>query len=87
MPQAGIHPMRHLVRHVFADGSSVFGRMVWQRPYGGLEVTTKFHDYSPGDYPDDSKANQKAVGQRARFENRFHRPESNSTTDQHNVKK
>lgn len=64
--------MRHLVRHVFRDGSSVFTQMAWRRPYAGLEITTLFHDsnnLNPGSVDDGPTS--KVLGQRARFENRF----------------
>lgn len=72
MVRAGIHPMRHLVRHVLPDGSSVFTQMAWLRPYPGLDITTVFHDvnnFKPN--PGERKAPVKNIGQRARFENRF----------------
>lgn len=72
MPRAGIHPMRHIVRHVLSDGSSVFTQMAWMRPYPGLDITTIFHEtnhFKPD--PSERNAPVKKIGQRARFENRF----------------
>lgn len=65
--------MRHLVRHVFPDGSSVITQMVWQRPYPGLDIVTKFHDVDRlNGRPDQKQASRAQAGsQRSRFENRF----------------
>lgn len=62
--------MLHLVRVVFTNGASVTLPMPWQRPYKGLEVTTKFleTDFLSGA---DAKKSKRVVGQRARFENKF----------------
>lgn len=92
--RAWAHPMRHLVRHVFPDGSSVVTQMAWQRPLPGLEITTKFHDVDKLNGSEDSaKAAAAVVGQRARFRNRFRqledsvgvtgptKPLSNDTSD------
>lgn len=72
MPKPGLHPMRHLVRHVFPNGASIITQMAWQRPYAGLEIVTRFHDvdYLNGK-PSDHESGHKAVGQRAKFENKF----------------
>lgn len=69
----GIHPMRHLVRHVFPDGSSVMTVMAWQRPYPGLDITTKFHDVDRlnGTVDPEAAAASKPDSQRSRFKNRF----------------
>lgn len=74
MARPGIHPMMHLVRLVLTNGASVVVPMAWQRPYPGLEVTTKFlqidyfgHDNRTG------KLGKTAIGEgrRAKFENKF----------------
>lgn len=79
MPRPGIHPMMHRVRIVLTNGASVMTEMTWQRPYPGLEITTKFleldyltHENFTG-IP--SKKNRK-IGRRAAFENKFRPPPS-----------
>lgn len=74
MARPGIHPMMHLVRLVLTNGASVIVPMAWQRPYPGLEVTTKFLqvDY----FGSEGRAGKRGglaaeEGRRARFENKF----------------
>lgn len=74
MPKPGIHPMMHMVRVVLTNGASVMMPMAWQRPYPGLQITTKFLevDYlTHENYTGVPSKSSKRVGRRARFENRF----------------
>lgn len=74
----GSLPMRHLVRHVFPDGSSIITQMVWQRPYPGLDVITRFHDEDTLNGRLDRQARAtKAGSRRSRFENRYKLSRSN----------
>lgn len=64
--------MRHLVRHVFPNGSSVITQMSWQRPYAGLDIVHIFHDVDNlNGNPEEDESKRKTVGRRARFLNRF----------------
>lgn len=79
----GSLPMRHLVRHVFPDGSSIITQMTWQRPYPGLDIITKFHDEDRLNGRLDPQAHAaKAGSQRSRFENRFKLPRTNESSTQ-----
>lgn len=71
MPQLGLHPMRHLVRHVFPNGSSILTQMSWRRPYAGLEIVHIFHDVDLVNGNKDDEDKREAIGQRAKFQNRF----------------
>lgn len=74
MPRPGIHPMMHMVRVVFGNGSSCMMPMAWQRPAAGLEVTTKFLDVdflTVEQFVGAGNRHSRKVGRRARFENRF----------------
>lgn len=74
MPRKGIHPMLHLVRIVLTNGASVMVPMAWQRPYPGLQVTTKFMDVdylTHEAYTGVPSKSSRKVGRRAQFENRF----------------
>lgn len=66
-----IHPMLHLVRHVFPNGSSVVTTLPWQRPYAGYEIVTKFHDIDFLNIRASDLKTRVSVGRKARFENKF----------------
>lgn len=46
--------------------------MSWQRPYAGLEIVHIFHDVDNlNGNPDEDESKRKAIGQRAKFLNKF----------------
>lgn len=73
MVRSWVHPMKHLVRIVHTDGSSVFLPVAWQRPRPGLEVTTYFmdQDFMSQEVFTGKPARAKKEGRRAQFENKF----------------
>lgn len=82
MPRAWVHPMKHIVRIVHTDGSSVFLPVAWQRPRPGLEVTTYFmeQEFMSQEVFTGKPARAKMAGRRARFENKFAAKEKTETT-------
>lgn len=69
----GLHPMRHLVRIVLTNGATFMVEAPWQRPYPGLELTTKFLqlDYLTSEVFTGVQNTKPKVGRRAQFENKF----------------